>query len=157
MVKRDQEDSLISRIRESKYGDHPLRCDVVLPFRKPVDLLPMSNGVDIHAPEFGLAPDEELYDHLMDVHLTPRTKVAKVQEGSTKSFGHFSPVNSPRSPRTPGNERGDGEGRPGVSPRNKSIMKKEKKRERQITLRDKDTDGSTFATMRRRASRMKDY
>ena len=144
-MKRDQEDTLISRIREAKYGDHPLKCDVVLPFRKPVDLLPMSNGVDINAPEFGLAPDEELYDHV-EMHLTPRTKVAKVHEGSTNKFGYVSPVNSPR---TPGSERGPD------SPRSKSILKKEKKRERAITLRVKEEEGSTFDTMRRRASQTK--
>lgn len=59
-MREQDEDDIIAKIREAKYGDHPLNCDLKLPFRKPVDLLPMSVNTDIRAPEFGLAPTQLL-------------------------------------------------------------------------------------------------
>ncbi len=93
--KIEGEDSIIEKIREAKYGSHPLHSDLKLPFRKPVDLLPMSIDTDLRAPEFGLAPTDFLYNHV-DRHLIPTTMVRKVDPDKAGTFGYVSPVNSPR-------------------------------------------------------------
>ncbi|GMI02425.1 hypothetical protein TrVE_jg2890 [Triparma verrucosa] len=126
---KDEEADVIEKIRQAKYGNHPLACDITLPFRKPVDLLPMSDGCDISAPEFGLAPEEQLYGHV-ESHLTPRSCSAtkKFTEG-TNTFGYVSPVNSPR--------KDDGKVRSTMRTpstlRKTSVMKKPR---REITLRN---------------------
>ena len=124
-----QEEDIIAKIREAKYGDHPLSCDLKLPFRKPVDLLPMSQNTDIRAPEFNLAPSSLIYGQVAK-HLIPKTLVKKVYVDDAKTFGYVSPgrgwegkKEAFQSPRPPGGEKEKGsprttlKGSPKGSPR----------------------------------------
>jgi len=100
--KAERELNIVERVRHAKYGDHPLSCDVVLPFRKPVDLLPMSTGTDISAPEFGLSPREGLYDYV-EKDLTPRCKVKHVDPNLANTFGYVSPKSKKSEGKAPPN------------------------------------------------------
>ena len=102
--KNERELNIVEKVRNAKYGDHPLTCDVVLPFRKPVDLLPMSTGTDLSSPEFGLAPREQLYD-FVEKDLTPRSKVKQVDPKLAKTFGYVSPTTSPRDEKGKGKKK----------------------------------------------------
>ncbi|GMI17781.1 hypothetical protein TrLO_g3279 [Triparma laevis f. longispina] len=133
---KDEEADVIEKIRQAKYGNHPLACDITLPFRKPVDLLPMSAGSDMSAPEFGLAPEEQLYSHV-ETHLTPRSCTKKYKntgEGGGNTFGYVSPVTSPRKDgevvRSPTVVR-----TPSTLRRKTTMVKKQR---REITLRNPD-------------------
>ena len=48
----------------SSLASNPLRSDMQFPFRKPVDLLPMTHGSSIYNPQFGLAPREGIYRYV---------------------------------------------------------------------------------------------
>ena len=144
---KDEEADVIEKIRQAKYGNHPLACDITLPFRKPVDLLPMSAGSDMSAPEFGLAPEEQLYSHV-ETHLTPRSCTKKYKntgEGGGNTFGYVSLVTSPRKDgevvRSPTVVR-----TPSTLRRKTTMVKKQR---REITLRNPDKMGEQrqgFAT-----------
>jgi len=108
--KAEKELNIVEKVRHAKYGDHPLTCDVVLPFRKPVDLLPMSTGTDISSPEFGLAPREGLYD-FVEKDLTPRSKVKHVDPKLASTFGYVSPTTSPRTENGKGQRSKGGKGK----------------------------------------------
>ena len=74
--KKQKSDEIVSKVRDAKYGAHPLKCDLKLPFRKPVDLLPLSVNTNIKSPEFYNYPDRALYDHV-ETDLTPRALTKK--------------------------------------------------------------------------------
>jgi len=74
-----------------RYGAHPLKCDLLLPFRKPVDLLPLSVNTSVKSPEFYQFPDREIYNHV-EMHLTPRALVKKTD---TKRMTALAKTTSP--------------------------------------------------------------
>ena len=69
-------DEIVNRVRDAKYGAQFLKCDLVLPFRKPVDLLPLSVNTNIKSPEFYNYPDQAVYNHV-EMDLTPRALTKK--------------------------------------------------------------------------------
>ena len=92
--KKLKSDEIVHKVRTAKYGTHPLKCDLELPFRKPVDLLPLSISTNIKSPEFYNYPDEAVYNHV-EMDLTPRALTKKNDKNKSEELATSSPTHGP--------------------------------------------------------------